>query len=205
MAPTRKQFVDFALTFAGCSATGARSDDYLALLTRNFEPPQIRKDMAKMSCCALFVRALWWCFGVEHRIYSSPYKISRAGADVITIAKDNGAYRNGSLLDETYYPKAGDAFYIVDPNGKREHFGLFTSEPTVKPDTWIYETVEGGQGAGGRTISALKRTIYKHNSSKYGSTGDRLLIAWFDLASFDITGLRPEMKSTFACSNTRKS
>ena len=148
----------------------------------------MRKDMGKMSSCALFVRALWWCFGLEHPLYDMPYRIGYAPVDVLTIAKDHGAYVPGQSLDSTHAPKPGDAFYVAI-NGTREHFGIFTKEVSTQPGTWVYETIEGGQGVGGQAIASLKRTLTKSNST-YGMIGDRNLIGWFDLDKLPISRIR---------------
>jgi len=191
MNSTREELIEFALGFSGASADGKNSDEYLTLLSRDAESAQTRKDMGKMSSCALFVRAVWWWLGLEHEIYTRPYRTGYAPIDVVRIGKDHGAYIPGYKLSNQTYPKAGDAFYIATKDGKREHFGIVTKELLIQPGTFKYETVEGGQGPGGRTIEKLTRSIFK-TKEMYPSIGDRLLLAWFDCDSLKLPGLRSD-------------
>jgi len=189
MENNRQAFVKFALQYAGSASTGKRANEYLDLLTRRFETDQMRQDMVKMSSCALFIRSLWWCFGTEHELYDKPYKISNAPVDVLTIAKGKGAYHSGTILSPVHCPKAGDAFYIATKDGKREHFGLITKPLSIQPSLWKYETIEGGQGPGGRAIEKLTRSVIK-TGSPHGTMGDRLLIGWVDFDTLALPGLR---------------
>ena len=193
MNSTSQAFIDYALQFAGASSTNERMDEYLDLLSRGCETKQVRKDMGKMSSCALFVRGLWWAFGAEHDIYKRPYRAGNAPIDVLKVGKDAGAYISGRELGKNRHPHAGDAFYIATTAGKREHFGIFTKELSMQSGAWKFETVEGGQGLGGRAIGKLNRTIFK-SSNPLGAIGDRALIGWFDLSAMHLPGLRPELR-----------
>jgi len=188
ITPTsRQEFANFARRYAGTSSSN-RSDEYIDLLTRGSETPQMRRDMSKMSSCALFVRALWWCFGAEHDLFCAPYKMC-APLDVITIAKQRCAYRAGPTISATSSPNVGDAFYIATTEGKREHFGVITACLETQPGkVWKYETVEGGQGVGGTGIATLTRTFVKNGM--WAVSGDRVLVAWFDFAALALPGLR---------------
>ena len=184
---SRQSFVEFAMRYEGCSATGNQCGDYLRLMSRGVETDQVRKDMAKMSSCALFVRALWWCYGAEHAVYDKPY-CCRAPQDVIAVAKDRGAYRGGATIGATSSPDVGDAFHIAMKDGKREHFGVITKRLQTQAGSWKYETVEGGQGFGGTAIERLTRSFVK--SGIWGVNGDRVLVAWFDFDALGLPGLR---------------
>jgi len=140
-----------------------------------------------MSSCALFVRALWWCFGAEHAVYDKPYSC-RAPQDVIAVAKDRGAYRSGTSIGASAAPDVGDAFHIATMDGKREHFGIFTKKYVTSPGSWMFDTVEGGQGQGGTSIGTTTRTLVKNGM--WTVTGDRVLVAWFDFDALGLPGLR---------------
>ena len=193
MSTLREDFVKFARQYVGTSATGNGSEAYLDLLSRKFETAQMRKDMGKMSSCALFVRSLWWCFGAEHPIYENPYKVSYAPIDVLKIGKERKAYVEGNQLSQIKYPKPGDVFYVGE-NGKREHFGVIAEEISrVAPGSWTYITIDGGQGDGGRAIAQRHRTLLKLNSI-FGKMSGITLVGWFDLDAMQLPGLRPELR-----------
>lgn len=186
---SRADITRFALKYAGASALNDRVEEYLDLLSRGKETPQMREDMGRMSSCALFIRALWWFLGLDHPIYEMGYKNGQAPADVLKIAKSMGAVINGTKLSKSCYPRTGDAFYVATAEGKREHFGLIARElPCPQANVWKYETVEGGQGPGGRAIEKCFRTFIKNGM--WGITGDRLLISWMDADSLKLPGLR---------------
>ena len=198
MNNSRSFFIDFAKSFSGAGASGERASEYKNLLTRGgFEPAQVQMDMMKMSSCALFIRSLWWFFGLDHPLYEKPYRSGLAVVDVLKIAKDNGAYIPGWTLSASRYPRAGDVFYLSQDSGKQEHFGLIINEVRATPCLWTYETVEGGQGVGGRFIETLSRTLGK-SRGVYGSIGNRLMAAWIDFDRLHLPGLREGLSSSSA-------
>lgn len=128
----RDLFVANARGAVGLGAAPDVRDTWLDLVAPD-ESEQMRTAMLGMNGCALLVRGLWRQAGVRHAALTSPYRIGMAVADVVQIAKDAGAWRQGS----DGQPDVGDVFLIDNP----EHVGTVVE----RPDDTTIRSVDGGQ------------------------------------------------------------
>jgi hypothetical protein len=79
-------------------------------------------------------------------------------------------------------PKPGDIFLLGSPP---THTGIVISH-LAQPDAWLWETVEGGQKEGYRTIAFLGRQNKTLKLDKGGTPwmGDRPIYGWIDLDKY---------------------
>lgn len=158
-----------ALPYAG---TGAHNqpDRYLEILAGPGDDPKTREEMLKQSSCALFARGALRKAGVEDGRLERTYVRGKAVSDVEGIAMARGAWvdttsKGGAkgklpqkgdviVIDDSprkYDPKTGDPIY-------HEHVIVVVGEPRQDPSNpkhYLVDTVEGGQGAGGRESHAF--------------------------------------------------
>lgn len=132
MTPIRDNMIRLALSFDGCNAATDR-DRYLDLIAPD-ETPEMRAAMASMSSCALTVRGFWRRLGLVHPRLAAPYRIGDAVDDVVSIARELGAWREPHP-DAT--PTPGDAVYVATP----EH--VYTIVEELGPMAW--GSIDGGQ------------------------------------------------------------
>lgn len=132
---------------------GTNRERYLALLQS--EDPKDHTAQYKVffadpktSGCALTVRGLWRQAGLVHPLLGH-YKIGHAVLDVLTIAKESGAYVDGTALAKgAYDPAIGDMVYVAAP----EH--VFTLIEVTKrgPADYGIVSIDGGQTVNNQQI-----------------------------------------------------
>lgn len=103
----------------------------------SIESQQARADMARMSGCALVIRALWRLAGLDHHLLTGPYQIGHAVSDVVQVAKDLGAWRKWS---PDYTPALGDVILVGQGGGEHVYTVVY-----VDPSNRAITSVDGGQ------------------------------------------------------------
>lgn len=151
----RDRIVALAKSYDGCHAGPASRARYLDLVGPG-ETETMRAYMAlpKTSGCALVVRGLWRQLALFDLRLTPPYKIGLAVADVVSIARRNGAW----VTDLSLRPEPGDVILVGgDPkaDGGVEHVATVTA-----CDGNALESVDGGQrdAAGNQCIATKVRT-----------------------------------------------
>jgi len=154
---------------------------YLDLVApTSVDTDQTRSEMKRQYGCSLFVRGMWREMGCDHRLLLEPYRNGKGPADVLEIATERGA-KVKLTGKRGPKPRAGDAYYCLIPsNGAREHFGLIIDVLPNKADgSWVFRTVEGGQGTHGSNVLMKIREMRVDASRVW--VGDRQVLFFFDL------------------------
>ncbi len=186
MTDIRSQLVALARSYAGVSVSTDR-DRYVALVASG-ETASMAAYMAqpKTSGCALVVRGLWRLAGLAHPRLAPPYKPGLAVADVVSIARQHGAW----VTDLSLRPSPGDVVLVGgDPrlDGGVEH--VFTVL-VCNGDALV--SVDGGQrdAKGNQAIEEKIRAWTldggatwdrSHKASDPGSGARRRVKGWVDV------------------------
>ncbi len=158
-APTltslRTRAVALAESYIGLDA-GADPDAYLSLVGP-WESQQVRRGMLQMSGCALFCRGLLRQLGVDHDVLEQPYRVGRAVADVVQIAREADAWRVPSGTSDDM-PGLGDCV-LVGGGTPGEHVFVVVGTERVMPGRWRVTSVDGGQKTetGDQMIQRIER------------------------------------------------
>lgn len=143
---------------------GTDPERYLQLIApREIESEQARRDMARMSGCALVVRGIWREIGIRHEVLERPYRIGRAVADLARIAADLGALRDARGRWAELVPQPGDALIV----GSGPHLHAWTVvEPIVEGWPGPFDSLIRGLDGGQRDDDGLQviRTV-RHDVS----------------------------------------
>lgn len=136
------------LAYAGCVAgVGAKTPEAYAELVINDSTvdPAMRRDMLNMSGCALTTLGLWRALGIDHPIAWAPYRIGKAVADCVTIARADGpvSWVTGPRMLEKpreEWIRPGDMLLIAQP----EHVFTVVSEPIWEGYEVHFRALHGG-------------------------------------------------------------
>jgi len=131
-------------------APAGRRQSYLDLIAPN-DSPSAQKAYGKLSGCAL--SALGWLrlFGLSDPELWSPYRIGRAVADVVTIARRHGAWVQGDVM-----PGLGDIVLVKSPEHVFVCLGI---------EDGVCTSADGGQVDGqGQCIKVCKRPVTRRGS-----------------------------------------
>ena len=138
--PGVHSWVDIARGALGLGAGNrpmGRRAAYLDLLAP-FETITMRTSMSIMSGCALTIRGLWRCYGIDAHELTEPYHIGHAVVDVVNIARRFGAWRGHDTL-----PDVGDVVLVGSTSpgwGGTEHVFTITDIQSGQ-----VKSVDGGQ------------------------------------------------------------
>lgn len=128
-----------------------RRQSYLDLIAP-FDSPSAQKAYGKLSGCALSVLGMLRCWGLDDPELWQPYRIGRAVADVVTIARRHGAWEHGSVE-----PGLGDIVLVESPEHVLVH---------LEAKDGIATSCDGGQvDQAGQCIKICKRPVSEHGSS----------------------------------------
>lgn len=155
----------------GGSATGNGSEDDMRLLSRGAETDQVRTNMSKMSCCALFVRALWWCFAAEHSLDCEPYAARCSRRDVVSLVKERGGVVWASAL-----ARGRRLLLVMHSASRRRMVAKDGDRHLTRPGSWTFDIIEGGQGPDGTRIETPTRAIVMDGMRAVRGLGARCVV-----------------------------
>ncbi len=123
----------------------------------------------RTSSCALTVRGLWRRAGLVHALlgaYYLPERIGHAVLDLLTIAREAGAYMDGHALARlpgttgAYVPQVGDMGYVAAP----EHvFTVIAVEPSASG--YQLTTIDGGQLVAGQQAITRRFRVWRRGGA----------------------------------------
>lgn len=172
----RARMVEKALAVVGYSAAPP-SDAYLGLVGPD-EDERLRREMLKMSGCALVARGLLRSLGVAHERLGVPYRPGKAVADVFAIARDAGAWVDGHA---DAVPSPGDIAILTGP----EHVCIVL-EVRADADALRVVSCDGGQkdANGVQCVQQRERTWRRRASEGWVASSpgtSRKVLGWADI------------------------
>ena len=180
----RERMSDLAKSYLGCGFASEK-DRYLDLVMPT--PPEtepMRTGMGHASGCALTVRGFWRILGLKHELLSKPYRIGMAVADVITIAKERGAWVPCPSVSDSnpiVMPGVGDTVYIGGADGTYEH--VFTVTGTNGLMVYL---IEGGRVDAHGAQIILGAQVSWRPASGHWHHGTRRVNGWVDITKLGI-------------------
>lgn len=111
--------------------------------------PRICSALGAMSSCALVVRGLLARANVKHPILLAPYRTGRAVSDVVEIAREADALRDGD-----HEPVVDDVMVLEGPEHVLTIVGARKDPSAILPTLC---SIDGGQRDGGGFEAVLRR------------------------------------------------
>ncbi len=158
----------------GVECLTSRQPAYLDLIGPD-EDEATRVGMLTMSSCALTVRGLWRRIGIVHSRLDAPYVNQMAVVDVLTIAKEAGAW-HPLRTGEEWAPQRGDVIHVYAP----EHVATLVEVEVDPRGGWLCESIDGGQGMHGANIARVKRRIIGTTDTRLDFGTVRQVTGWIN-------------------------